>query len=650
MAHHPNWPVLPGGPSDEVNGGRRTSFAAISSFARDKPKVDITLDDQQEGSFVPSYTTLDRIHGTATITCHSDTAYESIHVLLQGGTKTFMEKIASTAPTSPRTHAYHNFLRLVQPMDGIALPEDGVLKAGVTYRIPFTFVVPERLLPQACTHSTTTPSVKDAHLVPPPSFGDPMMAGDGKSLLNDLAPPMTMVSYGVRVIVARRDTGGSHKLRTVADAMKKLRITPATEEQPPLTVQDGRDDYQLRRTKVLKKGLFKGKLGSLTVSAQQPSPFRLPFIRASDVNPEATTTLATVDLLFEPESSNTAPPRLDQLLAKLKVTTYFATAPMTDFPAKTRPFTFDPQRGVYIETVPLSSRRIESVQWTLHEGLTRRDSGVSVPAMATTPAHAVQGSRSRVSPSRSPRDLSPTSPGSPASPGAEQINNDDLPPPPEGRHYTARVLVPISLPTAVKAFVPTFHTCLITRTYTLDLALSAHGSKSKAPGLVGSSTTLRLKLPFQITQEGNPDATPYISASEAAHIRNREEAAAATERRASAMHDGADDESSGMADMSLRGARGSIFNPPRWGSVSWGDGSAAAQGLGRRPSAFSESEITEEDDVEHETETEGGRAAMLAALEDEAHEVTRQRTRDDPPMYTAFNGVASRARGANMWT
>jgi hypothetical protein len=59
-------------------------------------------------------------------------------------------------------------------------------------------------------------------------------------------------------------------------------------------------------------------------------------------------------------------------------------------------------------------------------------------------------------------------------------------------YYTASVVIPISLPNN-KTFVPTFHTCLISRTYSLDLSLTYH-----TPGTNVLTPTISLRLPVQV--------------------------------------------------------------------------------------------------------------------------------------------------------
>ncbi|MCJ1443345.1 MAG: hypothetical protein MMC23_003843 [Stictis urceolatum] len=514
MPYLPNmtFPML-----DEQSNSRRMSAigTAMPLVGKSKPVIDIALKDDQSGAFVPSYTTLEKIQGEASITCPAETQYQDIHIIFQGAAKTYVEKIATSAPTTPRTQAYHNFLRLTQPMENAGIPEDNIAREGVTYKIPFTFVVPEKLLPQACTHKKENEAVLDSHLQLPPSFGDPMMASDGKTLRDDLAPNMTVISYAIRVIITRPPKNANSRPGVVADSMKKLRIIPRTEEQPPLRVSpNSEDDYILEKSKTVKRGMFKGKHGTLTMSAPQPAPLRLPYHNSTSTCP--TTTMATVELRFDPADAKSKPPRLGSLMTKLKAATFYATTPLRDYPSKSNAYLYDSQRGIFVESLPLSSRCVESAQWTAQEPPLRRDSAISIPQ---TPLPA-----------------------------------DTLP------YYTSRILVPVDLPTNTKSFVPTFHSCLVSRVYALDMVLTAH-----SPSSVGGTTNLHIKLPLQIASEGNPDARPVISPEEAASIARREADQAWVPR---SFAPPPPSEGSGGGSPELRGARGSIFVSPRWGSVS----------------------------------------------------------------------------------
>ena len=472
--------LLPVTSGEALGVGRGASFTGISQ--KSKPVIKIILTDGQQHSFVPSYTTLDKIEGFVSITAPNDLCFEDIHITFQGASKTFVDAVTTTPSSRSRTQASHNFLKLFQPIDAAALPPDRVLEAGQTYRFPFTFVVPEHLLPQACTHPRDHECVHNAHLALPPSLGDPVISGNGTTLLDDLAPEMSLVSYALRVIVTRRQ-GCGDKPCLIAESVQKLRIIPASEIQPPLAVIGLKGSgYCLRNEKDVKKGMFKGKLGRLTVEAQQPKSLSLPSVRSKGSCP--ITTMAAINIRFDPVQDHVRPPRLSSLVSKLKVRTFYSSAPFRNFPTKSTTYLYDPHHGTWSETVPLSCRNVESVAWTTHDS--------SIP------------------PSQQPRRESMAS-----------ITSDSIPIPsktPTARvFYTSQILVPINLPMDSKTFVPTFHSCLISRTYTLDLSLSV-GTLGKA----AIAPTLHLQIPLQISAKGNADARPIISEAEAQAIAARE--------------------------------------------------------------------------------------------------------------------------------
>ena len=431
---------------------------------------------------MPTYTTLDKIEGIVSITALCDFSFQEILITFQGASKTYVEAVTATTHTSSRTQAVHHFLKLFQPIDPSLLPSDRVAKEGQIYEVPFTFVVPERLLPQSCGHCRDNDAVLDAHLALPPTFGDPTTMNSGGRFSNDLTPEMTQISYALKVIITHQ-TGSIGKSSILDESVKKLRIIPAMEEQPPVSVPGNKDDtYTLKKEKDLKKGLFKGKLGRLTVEAAQPKSLRLPMPGYSSTC--RTSTMSILNLRFDPAEDSAAPPRLGSLVNKLKVSTLFATLPIGDIPIRPSHFTQKVQRGVYSETIALSCRNVESAPWIVHD---------ASKSSSQTPKHDHTGSVD----------------GSGKSPSSESQAPSIF--------YTSQILVPISLPTNSKTFVPTFHSCLISRIYMLDISLSVNST-----GKTISSTTMHLKLPIQISSEGNPNARPTISEAEAQAIAARE--------------------------------------------------------------------------------------------------------------------------------
>ncbi|KAL8920578.1 MAG: hypothetical protein Q9208_006200 [Pyrenodesmia sp. 3 TL-2023] len=454
---------------------------------KDKPAVEIRLTDGQQHAFVPSYSSLDQIQGNVLVAASVDTKIEHIFITFEGGTRTYVEKTASTAPTNDRLNAYHTFLRLVQPMDDAIYPDSGILKAGESYSFPFIFAVPDRLLPSSCTHQTDNDTVHQAHLQPPPTLGDPLTAVRGKSLMDDMSPDMAVVSWCIRVRITN-GLRGDNKPDYVADDSKKVRVIPAVPEHPPIVILGGKDDeYRLRKEKSIKKGTFKKRLGTMVMESTQPRSLRLP--PPTTDNPAAVTTSASVNLRFDPAYPDAQPPKLETLVAKLKVATFYATSPMTEIPQRSSDYHFNPSRSLFVDSVPLSSRCMASAQWDRH-----------------------------ISPASPPRRHSALS----------TIQNLKMPDPSSSYkealpYYSAHLVVPITLPRkedgtgSNRIFVPTFHSCLLSRIYVLDLILSCH-----TPDPSITIPTMRLKLPIQISAEGSPDARPSISEDEAQAIARRE--------------------------------------------------------------------------------------------------------------------------------
>jgi hypothetical protein len=321
-------------------------------------------------------------------------------------------------------------------------------------------------------------------------MGDPETAGFGGLLLDDLAPEMSKIIYGIKARLTQvRESDGS--LSILAEKMRKVRIKPAFEEQPPISVDPSEGEYRLRQEKAIRKGLFKGKLGTLTAQSAQPKALRVPGARTSCNSP--ITTRAKVLLRFDPADENNTPPRLGSLATKIKVSTYYASAPRQTFPVRSG-LAYDLTQGVYQESICLSSLCIASAQWKKHsatdnpsaENNIRRDSGISdCSALSTSDAYN-------------------------AGILTESTNYR------KGSFYTAEIVVPITLPDN-KNFLPTFHSCLISRVYNLSLQLSA-----QAPGV--SDPSLHLKLPVQITTDGSEAGIANARARSAEAVVAREAA------------------------------------------------------------------------------------------------------------------------------
>lgn len=361
--------------------------------------------------------------------------------------------MASTPGLTGGMSAFHQFLKLRQPISESSYPQPRILEPGRTYEFPFLFVIPQRLLPRVCKHEVQHESVRDCHLHLPPSLGT-------VTNYDDFGPDMAKIQYQIAArITAANEVDNSSK--NLVTKMKTVRVIPTVDEQPPVNVLDPESDYILRAEKTVKKGVFKGKLGTLVIEAEQPKSLRLP----TSYDPEETTisTVATIKLRFDPADEKCPPPRFGSLSSKLKSSTFYATSARSNIPKK-RDSLYDHRQGLHSTTIPLSSRCMGSVEWVSHkesilenEWLPRRDSGFSTQEVPKYP-----------------------------SPSTHYKGHG---------FYTAKIVVPVALPKD-KHFAPTFHGCLVSRTYSLNLSLGIHSAGVAFP-------SVELKLPIQISAEGN---------------------------------------------------------------------------------------------------------------------------------------------------
>lgn len=462
--------------------GRRGSSLANAIGLRRKSEIDIVLDGGAE--YVHSYSTHDEIKGSVDVKFDKDTYFDRLNITFEGQSCTYVEKIATAAPTTGRMTGKQTFLRVQQPIHQDCLPEDGVFRANISYSVPFNFVVPDRLLPFVCSHKVDNEEVRKDHIQLPPSLGDPDVSGEGHTLLDDLAPDMARITYCVRARITRWNAVG--RLLDLADKSERVRLIPAREEAAPLTIQEHPlSQHVMRKEKSVKKGLFKiGKIGRLTAETSQPRSLRLPHPRNRSAEPVSTMT--TINLRFDPHSAEDEPPQLDSVVTKLRAYTFFGAAPYFHMPEYHRHDNWSTAYGVYPESIPLASRRVSTVTWLRHDPF-EREMSLSSSNLSRRPSSYSTSSTSSI-------------------PDPSFTYQAGMP------FYTASVLVPIALPNASgssrpKVFVPTFHSCIISRTYSVDIDISFRN-----PGTNVSSSHVTLKTPIQVSAEGGvPPASLHDS-------------------------------------------------------------------------------------------------------------------------------------------
>jgi hypothetical protein len=324
------------------------------------------------------------------------------------------------------------------------------------------------MLPRACSHSVNSQPVRDAHLQLPPSLneGGSAMSAIFGGRVND----SVKISYAIQARISRLHPSSGQRV-AIAEANRNVNIRPSTEELPPLDVDaesSTSNVYCLRKERTIRRGLVCTKQGRLSIMAAQPRSFRL----SADQGVAATTYLRA-RLRFDPATDSALPPRLGTMTSKLCATTHWATAVRHDFPGLQKKDTMDRTQDEWTDCLPLAALSVENVEWTKHDpSAPAADHDHLRPQSALSSVSGFSGDSSScgnhlLAPSATYREGS--------------------------IFYTSQVLVPLSLPQD-KGFLPTFHTCLVSRVYALKINLSL--DKRICSGL-------ELCVPVQVSAAGS---------------------------------------------------------------------------------------------------------------------------------------------------
>ncbi|KAK3324157.1 hypothetical protein B0T19DRAFT_223509 [Cercophora scortea] len=421
------------------------------------PKSDIKVNLENHFSS-KIYTSSSPVTGNVTITTKREVRFESVQIILVGNTRTKTDGVSSPKLVT------HTFLKLVMPIPQSTYPIPRILEPGHTLTVPFNFVIPGQLTINACNHQNVTYGhLQDQHTLLPPTMG-----GWEK---DDLSPDMARVEYSIKARVFRRDEATGKHIR-VMEAMESIQVLPASFEEPPLNVTKDDKLYTMSSSKSVRKNVL-SKIGRLTADGTQPGAVVLRADGLGTVN----STSAQISLKFEPTSADVVPPKISSVTGKLYAHTYYHSLPITTFPnlsddPSSAPFGDRP--SWFRDNLPLPPITVAHAPWkqTLAAAV-RRDSGYSTDHPPSSPDLADASSE------RQPQQLSTSKSRKPASP----------------IYHTTTLNIPIELPVHKKRFIPTFHSCIVSRVYSLRLAL--------AVGVGSSSTTVTLELPLQIAVESN---------------------------------------------------------------------------------------------------------------------------------------------------
>ncbi|KAL2826767.1 hypothetical protein BJY01DRAFT_241286 [Aspergillus pseudoustus] len=434
-------------------------------------KVDIRLKNSPlQGStqtYVQSFATGETIDGAVSILSQDDLIFENLHI-------SFIGEQSTSIPSAKPNKATHEFLHLIQPLPESALPSPKVFRGRTKYEIPFSFLVPDYLPTPACPHSSH-PLVKAAHLHPPPSIGDATIAGFGGRLRDDLAPETACKVVYTIIFKLERPSITTRAQETIMDKRLKVRIKPHVGEIPLPDLDLGAiaDEYRLVSRGDIgphNKGAGKGKLA---VTLEQPECFWHPLGDTVRLISKA----VRLFFVYTPSSASASAsagsqgniitlPELKSLRAQITATTLYTTKFDGPHPPQRQRDFFGRPINFRDADIPLEFPSLPQLRWE------RMDAQAADP-------------------NQSPNPEAGPGPGPPGSGSGETEIS-----------YIATLLVPVTL-TKDKSFVPTFHSCLISRIYSLSFQLEVKGA----------SSSFRLKAPMQIAAERDPSALPSYNAS-----------------------------------------------------------------------------------------------------------------------------------------
>lgn len=430
------------------------------------------------------------IRGLVTITATRTTVVAAVDVSLTGVTIIALDSIGDFRSSR------HQFLALKMPPLDRYLPPNGVLAAGANISIPFDFTVPHRLSISACIHSdhsrwsspdadTIERDTIERHTRPPPSSGS---WGS-----QDKIPGRTRISYDISAEVALvPESSDSIVSDTIFERAKRpVSVLPSLPEDPPLHPSAwghgaavghredvGQHDVEkadacVCSTKKVHGSRFrlglKRSVGTVTAIAKQPRAVRL----TSDGD-GALGSCAHVRFEFLPSRAGAAPPEIrvksGKMLSKTKYT-------WTDSKLQPRSEQSAHRTYAHHSVHPIMCLSPENAEWA---------------SLDLEQARGQSMGRRRSSASSGPTQRSTSS----------TIRDDDdddddgssVHDAAAAGVYTTTLAIPFALLKKGPGFhVPTFHSCLISRAYTLQLTFAVGAAKSN----------ISLVVPLQVSVQGS---------------------------------------------------------------------------------------------------------------------------------------------------
>ncbi|KAB8234448.1 uncharacterized protein BDW43DRAFT_310116 [Aspergillus alliaceus] len=432
-------------------GARSTLCRVLHQFqslTRFSPRVSVVLEGDPEKQH--TYTTYEWVKGKAIVTVDVETPFDAIRISFEGVATTSTERATYSLRTAIATQT---FLRLIQPIASSQYPTPRVLRPGHHYEFPFSFVIPPAVSPQSCDHDIKSTHVQLAHQMLPPTVNDPRLRYDDRCPRDEQVPGSCRIAYSVRVVLKGRSSRSS-KMANLVDYQRGVRVMPLAEPMYCLGGDILRPGIYTRTEQSLTYGTAIDRSGQVVVTSHT-----LPVLLS--YSSEGTAGKVQLNLRFNP-IGNASPPHLKRVVATLQSTTFYSTTPWEDYPSLTdRGLANGWEREACIESFPIVSSHKGPLAWVAHSrygSTSTRNSSISL--------------------------------------------SEDI-------YYTACIALDVALPPE-QTYLPTFHSCLISRTYNLNLCLS-YRTPATNNSLPNTTCHIPVRLlytrnePSMISSQATPD-------------------------------------------------------------------------------------------------------------------------------------------------
>ena len=393
-------------------------------------KLSIVLDDTKR----IFYSTRESVRGYVKMKCEEDIVIEELSISLEGKAVVRVEKHPFLSNEAGYLNGDQLFLRVVH-CPTIESKDRRMRKhEGCTF--PFDLMVPDNIPEDACSHNTSSTLVRDQHLFCPPSLAS--FAANG-IYLDDLGPKQAKIAYG---ICARLVASIGNTAPLLLEKTHRIRLMPQRAEKPPLTRNPPSAYCQLSQEHNVYRGL---PLVNKLVGRLSVRTFEQTALQVADPHDTAESVLALrtpVDLRFDPANEHESPPHLDVLCVKLHSFTFSGASPFQTIPEPGHHHDTIAEQYQHVSTTRLGSCNLRAVRWTQQKLDVEIPSGTDCDSTRTS-QDSCRG-----------------------------LLAGSLP------FYTANLQIPITvLPrghnrSRQRLFPPTFSSCLISRSYSLELEFS----------------------------------------------------------------------------------------------------------------------------------------------------------------------------------